>query len=83
MDEKYQDILKHGIHSQYWDSLANTLPYWSRESAETKLYIAGYVLGFPHTFIMDELGKQSQRHGSNFQNQGFFIWVEHFKNLKR
>lgn len=81
MDEKKESILKEGIFSPYWDEYARTLP-WERESAETKLYLAGTLLGFPHEYALQVMREQSAKLGSNFRSMGFFFWKELFKNKR-
>ena len=81
MNEKEKDILKHGKMSQYWEEYVDSLP-WGNESAETKLYVAGILKGFSHETVLQVMNEQSNLHGSDFQNMGFFIWTEFFDNLK-
>jgi hypothetical protein len=80
MNEKKESILRHGIMSPYWSEYTDSLP-WESESAEAKLYIAGTLHGFSHDFVLRIMTEQAQLHGTNFKNQGFFIWTEFFEKL--
>ena len=80
-EHKRTSILKLGAYSPYWDEYVRGLP-WDRDSAETKLYLASKLCGFAHDEVLRMLTQQSRKHGSNFRNQGFFIWKEFFQSMK-
>lgn len=82
VDEKVRSILKQGKDSPYWEEFARGLP-WDKESAETKLYLAGTLSGFSPDYVLRVVGEQAFKHGTNFQNQGFFMWVSFFDAEKR
>jgi hypothetical protein len=79
-NDKKISILKNGIFSPYWEEFVRGLP-WDKESAETKLYVAGVLCGFSHDFVLGKMVEQSQLHGDNFRNMGFFVWTEFFSDL--
>ena len=81
MDEKKENILKEGIASQYWDEYARSLP-WERESTETKVYLAGMLMGCSHDDVLQVMREQSAYLGKNFRSMGFFYWKEFFQNRR-
>lgn len=81
MDEKAESILKYGKYSPYWNEFAHSLP-WGEDSSETQLYLAGTLNGFSNDHVLQIMEEQAFQHGNNFQNQGFFIWVEFFEREK-